>query len=257
MDEPEWVEAIEGAFTLTETDGASWTYLPVKSEEEAQAVLAGEPVFCKYEPCELDECVDWGLQWVEHAPDYKDYKVQIDLSKYTARQVPLLYLKPGPGFGDFSHPTTRLVLSLMAEQVEGKKVLDIGCGSGILTLAALLLGAREAIGLDIDPDALVHAEENRTLNQLPEAIFMLSEDYRVPPDEPLVILMNMIRSEQKIAWRSLPVIHSVPANLFTSGVLISERDIYLSECAQRGWKLLQEASEGDWMAFHFEQNLIL
>lgn len=253
MDQPEWVEAVEGAFTLTETDGTSWTYLPLKSEKEAQAALAGEPVFLKYEPCELDECVDWGLQWVEHAPEFKDNTVQIDLSKYTARPVPLLYLKPGPGFGDFSHPTTRLVLSLMAEKVAGKKVLDIGCGSGILTLAALLLGAEEAIGLDIDPDALVHAEENRTLNQLPQAIFMLSEDYCGPPIEPLVILMNMIRSEQKIAWRALPMLHSVPTTLFTSGVLVSERDIYLSECTERRWKLLQEASEGDWMAFRFEQ----
>ena len=254
MDEPEWVEAVEGAFTLTETDGTSWTYLPLKSEEEAQAVLAGEPAFCKYEKSQLDECVDWGLQWVEHAPDFKDYTVQIDLSKYTARQVPLLYLKPGPGFGDFSHPTTRLVLSLMADKVEGKKVLDIGCGSGILTLAALMLGASEAIGLDIDPDALVHAEENRSLNQLPQAVFMLSEDYRGSLGEPLVILMNMIRSEQKIAWASLPALHSVHATLFTSGVLVSERDVYLTECAQRGWKLLQEASQGDWMAFRFEQH---
>ena len=253
MDQPEWVEAVEGAFTLTETDGTSWTYLPLKSEEEAQTVLAGEAVFCKYEPCQLEEGVDWGLQWVEHAPDFKDSTVQIDLSKYTERQLPLLYLKPGPGFGDFSHPTTRLVLSLMAEQVEGKKVVDIGCGSGILTLAALLLGAQEAIGLDIDPDALVHAEENRSLNQLPQAVFMLTEDYRGSQGEPLVVVMNMIRSEQKIAWASLPALHSVPGTLFTSGVLVSERDTYLSECAQRGWKLLHEVSEGDWMAFQFAQ----
>ncbi|MCX8086319.1 MAG: 50S ribosomal protein L11 methyltransferase [Rhodocyclaceae bacterium] len=76
-----------------------------------------------------------------------------------------LVLDPGLAFGTGSHPTTRLCLEwLEANVVPGSSVLDYGCGSGILALAALKLGAGDALGVDIDPAALAAAAENAARN---------------------------------------------------------------------------------------------
>lgn len=79
-----------------------------------------------------------------------------------------LRLDPGVAFGTGSHPTTRLCLRWLAESMPpGASVLDYGCGSGILAIAALRLGAAGAVGVDIDPQALVAARDNASQNGVP------------------------------------------------------------------------------------------
>lgn len=78
-----------------------------------------------------------------------------------------LVLDPGMAFGTGSHPTTRLCLEWLCATLHGNEnVLDYGCGSGILAIAALRLGAAEAIGIDIDEQALAAARDNATRNQV-------------------------------------------------------------------------------------------
>ena len=78
-----------------------------------------------------------------------------------------LRLDPGAAFGTGSHPTTRLCLRWLAAHLAGgERVLDYGCGSGILAIAALLLGAGSARGVDIDPQALVAARANAMQNRV-------------------------------------------------------------------------------------------
>jgi ribosomal protein L11 methyltransferase len=90
-----------------------------------------------------------------------------------------LVLDPGRAFGTGSHPTTRACLRWLERRVfRGARVLDYGCGSGILTVAAAKLGAAEVVGVDIDPDALAAARENAALNRTP-ARFL---DARAPLD---------------------------------------------------------------------------
>ena len=74
-------------------------------------------------------------------------------------------LDPGGGFGTVDHPATRLLLEELVERVTGgERVLDVGCGSGVLGLCALRLGASKMVGVDIDPGALVATRRNATLN---------------------------------------------------------------------------------------------
>ncbi len=74
-------------------------------------------------------------------------------------------IEPGMGFGTGTHPTTQLCLELLEETLQpGEKVIDMGCGSGILSIAAVKLGARFALGLDIDPQAIPNARENAAAN---------------------------------------------------------------------------------------------
>ena len=79
-------------------------------------------------------------------------------------RVPLI-LEPGLTFGTGSHATTRLCLTALEKEVKGgEKVLDLGCGSGILSIAALKLGAKEALAVDIDEKCLTVAYDNAALN---------------------------------------------------------------------------------------------
>ena len=85
--------------------------------------------------------------------------------EYDAQGRRVLSLDPGMAFGTGSHPTTRMCLEYIDELVkEGDSVVDLGCGSGILSIAALILGAKDAIAVDIDPIAETIAYENAALN---------------------------------------------------------------------------------------------
>jgi ribosomal protein L11 methyltransferase len=94
-----------------------------------------------------------------------------------AMQAPdqvVLRLDPGLAFGTGTHPTTALCLAwLDGEDLRGQHLVDFGCGSGILGIAALLLGAADVLGVDNDPQALQATHDNLSKNALPEARFPL------------------------------------------------------------------------------------
>jgi len=191
----------------------------------------------------LDKMINWETQWENFAPNFYEGKAHIDLSPHGT-----LLLIPGEGFGDCSHSTTRLMLELMKPHVQNRIILDIGCGSGILSLASLFLGAKKAYGVDIDSAAILHAKKNAALNHLDKKAHF-SRKYKAPTTD-AIVLMNMIFSEQKIAFKS----HNayVFDKLITSGILSDQRDSYLNWTTKVGWKLLDEKSEGNWLGFIFE-----
>jgi ribosomal protein L11 methyltransferase len=102
----------------------------------------------------------------------------------------LLRLDPGLAFGTGTHPTTALCLDWLAQlETLPPRLVDFGCGSGILALAALLLGAREAIAIDIDPQALDACRANARRNGIDPSRLRLAfpEDYRPAGDADLVL----------------------------------------------------------------------
>ena len=83
-----------------------------------------------------------------------------------ARASSVVVLEPGRAFGTGLHETTSLVAQVLAElRLEGATVLDVGCGSGILSLVALRLGAARAVAVDVDPDAVAVTRENAARNE--------------------------------------------------------------------------------------------
>lgn len=133
-----------------------------------------------------------------------------------------LELDPGLAFGTGSHPTTRLCLEWLETNVDsGVSVLDYGCGSGILGIAALKLGAGEVLGVDIDPAALIAAADNAARNgvamRLQPSSALLDETFdRVVANiltNPLMLLAPLLVSRLKPGGR-----------LALSGVLASQAD---------------------------------
>lgn len=115
-------------------------------------------------PYKLAE-INYATEWERHAPCFKEGKAHVHLQNGSS-----IELIPGAGFGDLSHPTTGLILELMAKHVQNQRVVDIGSGSGILSLAAKKLGAKEVFGIDIEINAVFHARENARINQLDKKV---------------------------------------------------------------------------------------
>jgi ribosomal protein L11 methyltransferase len=88
-----------------------------------------------------------------------------------------IVLDPGLAFGTGSHPTTRLCLHWLDDHIKGgESVLDYGCGSGILAIAALKLGAARAVGVDVDSQAVSASRDNAVANQVANVQFYLPND---------------------------------------------------------------------------------
>lgn len=198
--------------------------------------------------------IDWNDQWANHGQNFHDGFVHIDLSPYK-QPAGVLKLQPGPGFGDLSHPTTRLILYFLGRYLHNHTVVDIGCGSGILTIAAALMGAEKSFGIDIDEKALEHSQLNASLNEASKkCIFCQPEEFvwKPSPHDFLLVLMNMIATEQHNAWNSLTSLHHLRGEALISGILEEERDDYHDLAKKRGWSLLDEKEESGWFVFYFK-----
>lgn len=104
-----------------------------------------------------------------------------------------LHLDPGLAFGTGTHPTTALCLEwLDGQSLHDCNVLDFGCGSGILAIAALLLGAKQACGTDIDPQALEASRDNATRNGIDATRFPLYLPGEMPADTFDLVLANIL-----------------------------------------------------------------
>ncbi len=126
----------------------------------------------------------WERAWLKHfKPMDFGHGLWICPTAYDPPDDPLarvIYLDPGLAFGTGTHPTTALCLQWLSDQrLQGKTVLDYGCGSGILALAARVQGSDKIIAVDIDPQALIATRANQLLNHIPESVIqtLLPEDF--------------------------------------------------------------------------------
>lgn len=219
--------------------------------EELQTLF---PEIINIEAIELPE-IDWEGQWSAQQNYYKGY-LHVDLNHYTDQLAinawpSILKLLPGPGFGDHSHSTTRLVLKLMPPFVSKNNVLDVGCGSGILSLAAVAMRAKTVRGIDIDQSAIEHSLNNSECNGMQHAVSFLMTEELIAIENDTVVLMNMIQSEQAIAWESLGDLKKHVSIIISSGILAEARSVYLKQSDEWGWQLMHEAEEDGWLGFVF------
>lgn len=205
--------------------------------------------------------IDWKNQWQLAASitpalvDCGDY-FRFDLS--IACKDPKLgsfNIVSGAGFGDFSHPTTQIMLDLMYKNCENRDILDIGSGSGILSFASALMGAKSIMGIDTDKDAIKHSIQSQKINpQLDTIVFSYVSPDDNGPNIPIdFVLINMIFSEQKVAWKS--VVKNLPRvkDVCLSGILEDEEHELIDFVKQYGFYVDQRICKDGWMGFLLKQ----
>ncbi|MCH9612136.1 MAG: Ribosomal protein L11 methyltransferase [Chlamydiia bacterium] len=194
--------------------------------------------------------IDWHQQWECFSPHFVDGKARVDLSQYGGPKETIL-MDPGPGFGDLSHPTTQMTLQLALPLITPTlPVTDIGCGSGILSLAVAKTGAPKVHAYEICPQGLAHAKSNAVLNHLQETITFPSTPISLSPS---LILCNMTYYEQIAALKQYAPLFTLPHTLITSGILEDQADAYLSFLQPQHYQLIKQISSNGWCAFHFQK----
>lgn len=166
-----------------------------------------------------------------------------------------LLLDPGLAFGSGTHPTTGLCLSwLDSNPPVGATVIDYGCGSGVLAIAALKLGARHALGVDVDPQALVATRENAKRNSItPEQLpVCLPADLQAVPAD--LLMANILSGPLVELAAALSRLVRPGGRLILSGLLGEQVDpvsaayagaFHMDEPVLReGWALLQGSRSG-------------
>lgn len=157
-----------------------------------------------------------------------------------------IVLDPGVAFGTGAHPTTRLCLRWLDAVVTPEtEVLDYGCGSGILAIAAMKLGARSAAGVDIDPQALLAAQDNAARNHV-AASFSAAGDAQVGPAR--IVVANILANPLTVLAPLLAGLTLPGGRIALSGILAEQAQSVLEAYAgdfdmqpaatEEGWVLL-------------------
>ena len=211
---------------------------------------------------------DWATSWQKYyQPIPVGNRVYIVPDWMRGKPVPdgrtPLYLNPGLTFGTGAHPTTQLCLELLEEVLQsGDKVLDLGCGSGILAIAALALGASRAVGVDIDPKAADVAFENAALNGVgPDRLSVYAGDVlsdkklaaKLGQGQNRVVLANIV-ADVIIPLSAKAGEFMTPDGVFlTSGVIDGREDEVRAALEANGFAVVKHLERGGWHAFRGER----
>ncbi|MFD2231153.1 50S ribosomal protein L11 methyltransferase [Alkalimarinus sediminis] len=162
--------------------------------EERYLALSGNPL--PAHRVEILEDKDWERAWMDNFHPMLFGKRLWICPSWKEPEDPdavNLMLDPGLAFGTGTHPTTALCLAwLDAQDMSDKVVVDYGCGSGILGIAALLLGAKRVIGVDNDPQALEASRENTRRNNIAEERFEIYLPGEAPDVEADIMIANIL-----------------------------------------------------------------
>lgn len=194
---------------------------------------------------------DWATEWRRGFSAKRiGRRLLLHPSWEPARSEPedvVLTIDPENAFGSGDHETTRLVLQLLDQHVTGdERVLDVGCGSGVLSIAALLLGAASAVAVDIDEEACVVARRNAEINGVSARLEASSRDVGDIDRVYDIVLANI---EARVLLQMPDSLRARIASggfLVLSGILRGERDELLAAYAPL--RLEECVEEGDWCA---------
>lgn len=214
--------------------------------QEIEAALAGAEV--SYTDLRIEELADqdWERAWMDDFHPMRFGRRLWVCPSWTtppdANAVNLL-LDPGLAFGSGTHPTTALCLEwLDSQDLDGRYVIDYGCGSGILAIAAALLGAEKVVAVDNDPQAITACNDNRVLNGIPEAQLQtfLPGTAHAPAD---IVIANILAGPLEELTPVLTALTRPGGKLILSGVL-SDQTTSLVD-SYRPWFRLEEPTVRD------------
>jgi ribosomal protein L11 methyltransferase len=164
----------------------------------------------------------------------------------------VIVIEPSMGFGTGHHATTRMCLRLLSPiDVSDLTVVDLGTGSGVLSMAAALSGARSVIGIDVDQDAINSAEASARLNALPDTITFTAGDFRIdPPTGADLVLANLTGGMLVSSANAIGALVRAGGTLILSGFDQTEVDGILAAFAS--FTERQRISEDTWVALQLQ-----
>ncbi len=206
----------------------------------------------------LDRCKneDWENNWKQYfhpipvgeklliRPTWED--------KFEAGDRKVLNIEPGLAFGTGTHETTRLCLQTLEKHItEGTTVLDIGCGSGILSIAALLLGAKQVTGVDIDALAVKTAQENGEANGFSEPEYKILQGNLTDKVEGKfdVVVANIVADVIIMFCKDVASFMKDDAVFITSGIIDTREQDVIDAFAEYGFTIKARHTEGGWVCF--------
>ena len=193
---------------------------------------------------------DWERSWMDNFhPMRFGQRLWIVPSWHAAPEPDAvnLLLDPGLAFGTGTHPTTSLCLQwLDAQQLRGKTLIDFGCGSGILAIAGLLLGAEHAVGTDIDIQALEASRDNAQRNQIADDHFDLYLPEHMPSAPADVLVANILAGPLVSLAPQLASLVKPGGLLALSGILAEQTEEIL-QAYQDDFDLDPVAEQDGWI----------
>ena len=205
---------------------------------------------------ETDGCSeeDWADKWkafFKPTPVGERLFVRpIWIEDYDAGNRAVLNIEPGAAFGTGTHDTTRLCLETLDKIIkEGDTVLDIGCGSGILAIASMLLGATEGFGVDIDELAVKTAKENGKMNGLdePELKFVCGDLADKVTKQYDVVVANIVADIIILFSTQVRAFMKQGAKFIASGIIDTRADEVVNALQNAGLKLVERIEQGGWV----------
>jgi ribosomal protein L11 methyltransferase len=171
----------------------------------------------------------------------------------------LISLDPGSAFGTGTHATTAMCAQLLDKELrmrEGEvRVLDLGCGSGILSVIAAKLGAAAVDAVDIDQIAVDVASENCRINHVQETVHCKKGEIQNIGEAPYqIILANIIADVIASIAPDVPERLTADGIFITSGIINTKKERVLEACSQVGLVKTAEMEKDDWIAFVFKKS---
>lgn len=189
-----------------------------------------------YHPVRVTRYLTIVPSWEKYEPKHEDEKI--------------ITLDPGMAFGTGTHPTTSLTLQALETVLRGgETVLDVGTGSGVLSIASSLYGAKDIYAYDLDEVAVRSAQENVDLNANTENIHVSANDLLVGVEQEADVIVANILADIIVlmvedAWRLL----KPEGTLIVSGIIEDKKDMVLEEMYAQGFEVDRIFQQKDWFA---------
>lgn len=199
------------------------------------------------------EPVDWTVRWRDGITTRRFGRLVVTPSWLPVEAAPehvVLTLDPESAFGSGEHGSTRAALTLLDRHLHaGERVLDFGSGSGILAIAAALLGATAAVGIEVDDEANPIADANAVRNGVADRVTFLHGDAAAM--HPLVgpchlVCSNILRTVNVLLLASIRDALLPDGVAIFSGMESAERDLFLPVLVSHGWMVVDEAHDAGW-----------
>ena len=263
-------EGISHVSFYLDDDGSDYTELlkqvKLGLEELRDTVEVGSGMITSSETEDLDWINNWKKYFTSFYIDNILIKPTWEELKEEDKDKFLIEIDPGISFGTGKHETTQLCIRELTKYVnkeEAPKVLDLGCGSGILSIVALKLGAREVVGTDLDPDCMTSTRENMEVNHLDESLgtFYVGNiiddkelQDKVGYEEYEIVVANILADVLIPMSPVIPPILKKGGLFITSGIIDFKENDVKAAIEAAGMEVIEINHQGEWVNITARKN---